>query len=290
MKKMLCLLMVLFVMAGCTSNTPTPESTVEPTAVPTVELPTYETVEALLQEGANLVQSTGYTVYHMEDEGFDSVLVCDMIVNQDTQEIVYISIVEPLVLLASGGASGWSEIDEDTVALLGENVVVINEITYPAYVMIGETLWSVKEVDGTVSYTAEIDGEEVDYISYMRASEANNQAYVEAYQSYAAFCDAEGNELVKVEAASKQSIGHGEDFWPSDLHFFGNVNLLIHYVYENGINYTDSSTGAYGKNEDGIWMVNDTVTGATLAGTPNYMDLMLDVYQRIQNGEGTEVK
>jgi hypothetical protein len=80
--------------------------------------------------------------------------------------------------------------------------------------------------------------------------------------------DKDGNVVGEAKIQTKKDINHGEDFWPSDLHFNGNIEALEKFVVENGLDYDLSQMV---QNDEHVWVVADAVTGATLAGAPNYL-------------------
>lgn len=77
-------------------------------------------------------------------------------------------------------------------------------------------------------------------------------------------------------SGTKESIGHGVGFWPSEITFPGNIANIEAFVVANGVEYDDSTVA---KGEDGFWAVADATTGATLAGTPNYLRIAKAAYE-----------
>lgn len=84
---------------------------------------------------------------------------------------------------------------------------------------------------------------------------------------------------MEIEIGTKASIEHGVAFWPSDIKFPGNIERIENYLTENGVNYTEDQIV---KGEDGVWNVADVVTGATLAGTKNYLLIAQRAYANAQ--------
>ena len=71
----------------------------------------------------------------------------------------------------------------------------------------------------------------------------------------------------------------------------GNIELIKNYVYDHGVNYDYAPDGGdIAKNADGVWTVADAVTGATLAGTPNYFNLIKEAVDQIAAGNYTTVE
>lgn len=98
-------------------------------------------------------------------------------------------------------------------------------------------------------------------------------------QTEAVLLNAAGENAVTVEVNTKEGIGHGEDFWPSDLKYSGNIAAIEAYLVANGVDY-DLTTAA--QDESGVWTVADTTTGATLAGTTNYLRIAQEAYANAQ--------
>ena len=78
---------------------------------------------------------------------------------------------------------------------------------------------------------------------------------------------------------TKSNLEDGVAFWPSDIKFPGNIERIENYLTENGVNYTEDQIV---KGEDGVWNVADVVTGATLAGTKNYLLIAQRAYANAQ--------
>ena len=102
--------------------------------------------------------------------------------------------------------------------------------------------------------------------------------------------NAAGETVATVEIGTKASIEHGVGFWPSELKFPGNIELIKNYVYDNGVTYDYAPNADMVQNEQGQWVVADVVTGATLAGVPNYLNLVKEAVEAIEAGTYEEVK
>lgn len=311
----ICLaLTMMAALAGCSSDssettaaaTEAPETTAEATEAETettAEQTEAETeaaveidyrdidVDALVAGGANIVYATTYGVYNMEGESPDSSIKADVYYDLDSEDVVYIEFEEALLPYSAGGASGWGVLDEDTVSALGDDVIALESATYPMYFEVGGVQWTgAEDGNGGIAYTAEIDGEEVDFLSYVSTAEGGAW-YHDSMGDGAALLTADGEEAATVEIGTKASINHGVDFWPSSITFPGNLELIKNYVYDNGVNYDYAPDGDdIAQNEDGQWVVADVVTGATLAGTPNYLNLVKEAVDEIAAGNYTTVE
>lgn len=88
-----------------------------------------------------------------------------------------------------------------------------------------------------------------------------------------------GNPAATVTVGTKASINHGEDFWLSELKFSGNIAKIAEYLTAYGADFAAEDVV---KGEDGVWAVADVSTGATLAGTPNYLTIAQAAYENAQ--------
>ena len=135
-----------------------------------------------------------------------------------------------------------------------------------------------------------MNGQEQEFITYV-ATQEGGRWYHDNREQGAPLLDAAGASVATVEIGTKESIGHGVGFWPSPITFPGNIELIKNYVYDNGVNYDYAPDGGdIVKNEDGVWTVADTVTGATLAGTPNYFNMIKAACEQIAAGNYTTVE
>ncbi len=248
-------------------------------------------VDALVAEGANIVYATSYGIYSMEGDAVDSAIKAVVYYDLDSEDVVYIEFEEALLPYAASGATGWGLLDEDTAAALGDDVIALESGSYPMYFEVGGIQWTgAADENGGITYTAEIDGEEVDFLSYVSTAEGGAW-YHDNMADGAVLLTADGEEAATVEIGTKASINHGVDFWPSSITFPGNLELIKNYVYDNGVNYDYAPDGDdMVQNEDGQWVVADVVTGATLAGTPNYLNLVKEAVDEITAGNYTAVE
>lgn len=221
---------------------------------------------------AETTTGVAYGVYACEGEHPDS-LICVTLTVEDGV-ITAAKMDDKLIPVAIGGAAGWAELDEKTAAALGDAVISANDKTYPASIALGGIVWkAVEDETAGVAYVAEIDGAQAELIAYA-CTDVGGAWYYE--QQTAQFLSANGDAVAEVEIGTKESIGHGVDFWSSEITFPGNIAKIEAFVVANGVAYED---GTVVKGEDGFWAVADVTTGATLAGTPNYLRIAKAAYE-----------
>ncbi|MBM6916557.1 FMN-binding protein [Gemmiger formicilis] len=179
---------------------------------------------------------------------------------------------------------------------LGEDGVVTftsgeEELSYAKYIRIGDIVWtgevgSDPACEVAVVYSAEIDGQTVKMNDYV-ATEAGGEWFVNAAGTPAQLlASADAAEAAgTVEIPVKETNGHGVGFWPSPITFPGNIQAIKDFVTENGFDYDYYADGGMTQNEEGYWQTPDAVSGATLAETPTYLDMLKTLYERIQAGE-----
>lgn len=230
---------------------------------------------------AEELTSVTYGIYSQEGDSVDSLLritlTCD-----ENKNITDVKLDDALIPYSVGGAEGWAELDEDTAALLGEAVLSFNDKNYPSSFKLGDIVWtgSVSDENGVV-YSGAVNGSDTTLMDYI-VTEEGGAWYYEMMQDGAKLLDASGAEVADAEIGTKESINHGVDFWASEITFPGNIEKIIDFIKENGIQY-----GYYPesddivKNEDGVWEICDVVSIATLAGTPNYLNLAKEAYEKI---------
>lgn len=224
---------------------------------------------------AEAVTGTAYGVYASEGESPDSLIRVTLTLEDG--KIATAKIDEKLIPVSVSGAEGWAELDDETAALVGDAVIEANEKKYPAQFDLGGMTWTgAAEGDLGVSYTAQVDGADVSLMDYIVTADGGEWYFA---QTAATLLNAAGEEAAEVPVETKEGIGHGEDFWPSELKYSGNIAAIESYLVASGMDYDlDDLT----KGEDGVWTVADAVTGATLAGTVNYLRIALDAYQNAQ--------
>ena len=217
-------------------------------------------------EAGSLATATVYGVYSMEGDDVDSAIRTVVTYDLDQDKVVNIDFDEALLPCAKGGAEGWAVVDGKPAA---------------GFVLGGVT-WTGAEKEGFTAYTAEIDGEEKEFISYV-STQAGGAWYYANKDQGAQLLDGTGNVVSTVSIETKASIEHGVHFWLSPITFPGNIELIKEFIYENGVNYSYAPDGSdIVKNADGVWTVCDTVTGATLAGAPNYFNLVKQACEQIK--------
>lgn len=218
-------------------------------------------------------QATVYGVYTMEGDAVDSAIRAVVTYDLDQNKVVDIDFDEALLPCAQGGAEGWAVLDGKPAA---------------AFILGGVT-WTGAEKDGTTAYTATMDGEEKEFISYV-GTQAGGAWYYANKEQGAQLLNGAGDVAATVSIETKESIEHGVHFWVSPITFPGNIERIKEFIYANGVNYDYAPNDTIVKNSDGVWTVCDAVTGATLAGTPNYLNLVKLACEQIAAGNYTAVQ
>lgn len=222
-----------------------------------------------------------YGVYALEGEHPDSLIRATLTVDgEDT--ITDLQFDEALIAYAASGAEGWAALSEENAALLGENVVSAGQKSYPAYFLLGGVTWTgTADEGGAITYTGSVDGASTDLMDYIVTPEGGAW-YFASLADGAALLDAEGSPVATVEIGTKTSINHGVGFWPSDITFPGNIERITDFIKAHGIHYAYYPDGGdIYMGEDGTWQVIDATSGATLAGTPNYLNLAKQAYEAL---------
>ena len=234
----------------------------------------------------NEVSADTYGIYSMEGDAVDSAIRCHLVYDLDQEKIVSVDFDEALLPFSMGGAAGWALLGEEEASALGEAALTVKSGSYAPAFQLGDLLWTGKLKDDTVVYETEMDGETTDFLTYVGTQEGGAW-YYDTYEAGATLLDGEGNEVGQVEIGTKESIGHGVDFWMSPITFPGNIDLIEEFLVANGTDFDYAPNEAIAKNDEGVWTVADAVTGATLAGTPNYLNLAKLAVEEIQAGEYT---
>lgn len=222
-----------------------------------------------------------YGVYSQEGEHPDSLirvtLTCD-----ENKQITSVQLDEALIPYAVGGASGWAMISDETAALLGDAVVTAPDgKLYPASFELGGVVFAAETTDAALLYQGDVNGNEVVLSEYYTTPEGGSWYYA-AIADGAKLLTADGETAAAVEIGTKESIRHGVDFWPSDITFPGNIERIEDYATANGVTYgAYPESGDIHRGEDGSWYVLDATTSATLAGTPNYLNLIKEAYDAL---------
>lgn len=229
----------------------------------------------VLAAAAFAEETTGvaYGVYACEGESPDSLIRVTL--TCEDGKVTAAQIDEKLLPYSVGGAQGWAELTDESAALLGDAVLEANGKTYPASFSLDGVVFAgaADEAKGLV-YTGSVGGADVALMDYICTDEGG--AWYFACES-AQLLDGEGNAVAEAAIGTKASIEHGVAFWPSDITFPGNIERIGAYLVESGVSYEMDDVK---KGDDGVWAVADVVTGATLAGTPNYLRIAKDAYAK----------
>ena len=249
--------------------------TAEPEKPATVEIDYRDPdVKAIAARGAKIAQTTVYGVYSLEGDAVDSAIRTVVTYDRNRDKVLNIDFDEALLPCAQGGAEGWAVVDGKSA---------------PAFI-VGDVIWTGAEKEGATTYSAKVDGKTVDFVDYV-ATQAGGEWYYAHLAEGAKLLDKSGKEVGTVSIGTKASIEHGVHFWVSPITFPGNIELIKNFIYDNGVHYDYAPQGDdMVKNADGVWEVCDTVTGATLAGTPNYFNLVKQACEKIAAGNYTLVK
>ena len=257
-----------------------------------------------------IVSATTYGTYtKLQTSPQDAVLKATLYWNQTDDEVYDIRFLQAMLPWDDNGASGgWANITDETVIQdLGDQVISFTgnehgsqiECHYAKYLQIGGILWtgelgSDPACEQAVVYSAEIDGNHVVLNDYVATEEGGAWYHEAALEDVyilktpeMAKADSENTAGV-YQITYKETNGHGEAFWPSDLKFSGNMQAIKDFVKENGFDYGYYKDGGITQNENKYWQTVDAVSGATLDETPSYLDTLKLLYERIKSGEYTE--
>ncbi len=219
-------------------------------------------------------QGVAYGVYNQGGEQPDSLIRVTL--DCDGAQVTGAQIDEKLIPYSAGGAEGWAELDDETAAKLGGAVLTVGEKKYPQSFELGGVTFVGAAEESGLAYTGEVNGETVNLMDYICTDEGGAWYYA---SNPATLLNAQGEAAAEIEIGTKASIEHGVAFWPSDIKFPGNIERIENYLTENGVNYTEEQIA---KGEDGVWAVADVTTGATLAGTKNYLLIAQRAYENVQ--------
>lgn len=215
-------------------------------------------VLAMLAVSACAEIGVAYGVYRFEGESPDSLIRAT--VQVEDGKLTAVTFDEKLLPVSKGGAEGWAELPAEEGAAAGKQ--------YAAAFSLDGTVWTIGE-DLTVS-----NEDKGEFIAYITSDEGGDWYYA---QEQADLLDAEGNVISTVAIGTKASIEHGVHFWPSTITFPGNIEAIQSFLVTNGLDFTEADIA---KNEEGYWCVADAVSGATLAGTPNYLLLAQEAFAK----------
>ena len=221
---------------------------------------------------AQTTTGTAYGIYSMEGEHADSLI--RLTLTCEDGAVTAAQIDEKLIPASVGGAAGWAVLSEETAALLGDAVIDVNGTKYPAsFLLDGVTFTGATDEAYGAAYTGTVNGTDVALMDYICTDEGG--AWYFACEQ-AELLDAFGASVATAEIGTKASIEHGVAFWPSEIKYPGNIERICAFLVQNGVDYAmeDVAMG-----EDGAWAVADVTTGATLAGTPNYLLLAMQAFE-----------
>lgn len=257
-----------------------------------------------------IVSATTYGIYTKSEASFqDAVIKATLYWNQTDDEVYDIRFQQAMLPWDDNGATGgWANItDETVISDLGEAVISFAgnehgtqvECNYAKYLQIGGMVWtgelgSDPACEQAVVYTAQIDGETVRLNDYVAGEEGGAWYHEAALEDVyilkvPELSEADSENVAEVyQITYKETNGHGEAFWMSDLKFSGNMQAIKDFVVENGFEYDYYKDGGITQNEDKYWETPDAVSGATLDETPTYLDTLKLLYDRIKGGEYTE--
>lgn len=222
---------------------------------------------------AQTTQGVAYGVYNQEGESPDSLIRVTLTCEDGA--VTAAQIDEKLIPASHGGAEGWAVLSEETRALLGDAVIEAGNAAYPErFALDGVVFTGTADEQGNVSYTGDVAGETVALMDYICTDEGG--AWYFACEK-AELLGADGAAVAEAAIGTKASIEHGVAFWPSEIKFPGNIERICAFLVEQGTAYEATD---FAKGEDGAWMVADVTTGATLAGTPNYLLLAKEAYEK----------
>ena len=257
-----------------------------------------------------IVSATTYGIYTKSAASFqDAVLKTTLYWNQTDDQVYDIRFLQAMLPWDDNGASGgWANItNKNVVGELGEAVISFTgdehgsqvECAYAQYIQIGDILWtgelgSDPACEQAVVYRAEIGGETVRLNDYVATEDGGAWYHEAALEDVYILktpetAEAGSDNIAQVYRITyKETNGHGEGYWMSDLKFSGNMQAIKDFVTDNGFGYDYYKDGGITQNEDKYWQTPDDVSGATLDEVPTYLDTLKLLYERIQSGEYTE--
>lgn len=275
---------------------PTPEPTPSAQASAPAETPQAVEIDyrdpdvhALVQGGANIGTATVYGIYSMEGDAVDSAIRTAVYYDLDQDQVVRIDFDELQLPCAQGGAEGWATVNEETAAALGQDVLTQGEATCVKSFRLGELVWTGEAQEGHVVYTAQIGGQTREFIEYVATQEGGEWYYATREQGAQAL-SAAGETLATLPILTKAEMEHGVHFWPSPITFPGNLELIKNHIYDHGVDYGYAPDSGDIHMVDGVWAVADATTGATLAGAPNYFNLVKQACEQIAAGNYTKAE
>ena len=255
-----------------------------------------------------IVSATTYGIYTKDvTSAQDCVIKATLYWDLDNDQAYAVQFYEPMLPWDDNGAAGgWGNMtDEAVISALGEDGLITftageTECNFAKYIQIGGVVWtgelgSDPACEVAVVYSADIDGQTVKMNDYV-ATEEGGKWYVDASEEPAYILKSaqsvtgadDENVAMTYQITAKETNGHGTAFWPSSITFPGNMQAIKDFVLENGFDYDYYADGGITQNDEGYWQTPDAVSGATLAETPTYLDMLKTLYERIQSGEYVE--
>ena len=255
-----------------------------------------------------IVSATTYGIYTKDvTSAQDCVIKATLYWDMDNNQAYAVQFYEPMLPWDDNGAAGgWGNMtDTAVISALGEDGLITftageTECNFARYIQIGDVVWtgelgSDPACEVAVVYSADIDGQTVKMNDYV-ATEEGGKWYVDASAEPAYILKsaqsvtgaADENVVMTDQITAKETNGHGTDFWPSPITFPGNMQAIKDFVLENGFDYDYYADGGMSQNDEGYWQTPDAVSGATLAETPTYLDMLKTLYERIQSGDYVE--
>ena len=257
-----------------------------------------------------IVSATTYGIYTKSEASFqDAVIKATLYWNQTDKSVYDIRFLQAMLPWDDNGASGgWANLtDEAVIKELGDAVISFTgsehgspvECNYAQYIQIGGIVWtgelgSDPACEQAVVYTAEIDGKTMRLNDYVATEEGGAWYHEAALEDVYILktprksqADSE-NTAILYRITYKETNGHGESYWMSDLKFSGNMQAIKDFVTEHGFGYQYYKDGGITQNEDKYWQTPDAVSGATLDEVPTYLDMLKHLYERIESGDYTE--
>ena len=255
-----------------------------------------------------IVSATTYGIYTKDvTSAQDCVIKATLYWDMDNNQAYAVQFYEPMLPWDDNGAAGgWGNMtDTAVISALGEDGLITftageTECNFARYIQIGDVVWtgelgSDPACEVAVVYSADIDGQTVKMNDYV-ATEEGGKWYVDASaepvyilkSAQSVTGAADENVVMTYQITAKETNGHGTDFWPSPITFPGNMQAIKDFVLENGFDYDYYADGGMSQNDEGYWQTPDAVSGATLAETPTYLDMLKTLYERIQSGDYVE--
>ena len=255
-----------------------------------------------------IVSATTYGIYTKDvTSAQDCVIKATLYWDLDNNQAYAVQFYEPMLPWDDNGAAGgWGNMtDEAVISALGEDGLITftageTECNFAKYIQIGGVVWtgelgSDPACEVAVVYSADIDGQTVKMNDYV-ATEEGGKWYVDASEEPAYILKSaqsvtgadDENVAMTYQITAKETNGHGTAFWPSSITFPGNMQAIKDFVLENGFDYDYYADGGITQNDEGYWQTPDAVSGATLAETPTYLDMLKTLYERIQSGDYVE--